>query len=228
MKKGLLVVLLLLAGLVVVADRVVEQVAEGVVARQLAAELGTEPSVEVGGFPFLTQALRGRYDEIEVAAGTVRRGDVTVQDFRATLTGTDVPLSDVLNGAIDEVPVDRLDGSGLVTWSTLEQASDGRVTLEPAGEQVRVSGSLSLLGQDIEAAALADVTLQGTDLLLSATQVTVNDEPVTGTLGDAAVDALSVTYEVPELPYDLQLREVDVTPVGVVVSGTATDVVLRR
>ena len=59
MKKGLLVVLLLLVALAVVADRAVEQVAEGVVARQLAAELGTTPSVEVGGFPFLTQAIGG-------------------------------------------------------------------------------------------------------------------------------------------------------------------------
>ena len=228
MKKGLLVFLLLLVGLAVVADRAVEQVAEGVVARQLAAELGSTPSVEVGGFPFLTQALGGSYEEITVEAGTVRRGDVTVQDFRATLNGARVPLSDVLNGAIEQVPVDRMRGSGLVTWATLEDATDGRLTLEPAGGQVRVSGSVTALGQTVEAAALADATVEGPDLLLRATDVTVNGAPAGGGAGAALADVLSLRYEVPELPYDLRLREVEVTGPGVVVSGTARDVLLRR
>ena len=228
MKRALLVFLLLVVALAVVADRAVEQVAEGVVARQLEAEIGTQPSVEVGGFPFLTQALRGRYEQITVDAPSLRSGEVTVQDFQATLTGTQVPLSEVLNGSLSEVPVERLRGSGLVPWSTLEDASDGRLSLEPAGDQVRVSGSVSALGQSVEGSALATASVDGSDVRLQAGDVTVDGAPVPGPVAQALSAALSLTYQVPPLPYDLRLREVDVTEEGVVVTGAAEDVLLRR
>ena len=226
--KALLVVLLLLVGLAVVADRVAEQVAEGVVARQIEGELGVRPEVEVGGFPFLTQAIGGRYQEITVDAPQVRRGDVTVQDVRATLTGTQVPLSDVVGGSLSEVPVDGLRGSGLVPWSTLEGATGDRLRLEAEGEQVRVSGTVSALGQSVEGSALATPSVDGSDLRLQAGDVTVDGAPVPGPVAQALSAALSLTYQVPPLPYDLRLREVDVTEEGVVVTGAADDVLLRR
>ena len=46
--------------------------------------------------------------------------------------------------------------------------------------------------------------------------------------GTALTDALSLTYEVPELPYGLRLREVELTDAGVVFTGTASDVLVRR
>ena len=58
--KKLLVALLVLLALLVGADRVAEQVAEGRIADQLRADLSSAPQVEIGGFPFLTQALAGR------------------------------------------------------------------------------------------------------------------------------------------------------------------------
>ena len=228
MKRALLGVLLLLGLLAVVADRVAEQVAEGVIARQLRADLGTTPSVEIGGFPFLTQALRGRYGEIRVSAETLERGDVAVQDFTATLRGAQVPLSSVLEGSLDEVPVDRLEGGGLVTWAELEAAAGDRLRLGAAGEQVRITGTVPVLGQEVEAGALADATVQGQDLQLRATEVTVDGQPVSGVLGQAVVGALSVSYPVPELPYGLELRDVDITPEGVVATGVSEGAVLRR
>jgi len=227
-KKGLLVLFVLLVGLLVVGDRAAEQVAESAISRQLEGELGTAPSVEVGGFPFLHQALRGRYDEITVEADRLRRDDVTVQDFRATLEGNRVSLSDVVGGSVDEVPVDRLQGTGLVTFAAIEEASGGQVQLEPAGDRVRVRGTVTAFGRTVEAAALAEPVVQGPDLLLRASEVTVAGEPVTGVVGLTLVDALSLGYPVPELPYGLQLREVDVTDTGVVVTGGASDVLLRR
>jgi len=224
-KKSLLVVLLVLVALVVVADRAVEQVAEGVVSRQLEPELGTRPTVEIGGFPFLTQALRGRYDRIDVSAGDVTRGDVTVQDFTATLTGTRVPMSDVLAGSIEEVPVDRLRGGALVPYSALTRRG---VQVEPAGDRVRLSGTLSVLGQTVDASGLADVAVDGQDLVLTAREVTAAGVTATGPLADALLPLLTVRYRVPELPYGLQLRDVDVEPGGVRVGGTASDVLLRR
>src|SRR4051812_44061551 len=61
--RALLVVLLLLVGLAVVADRVAVGVAEDRVGEQLAAKggLAGTPEVDIAGFPFLTQAVAGTY-----------------------------------------------------------------------------------------------------------------------------------------------------------------------
>jgi len=67
--RALLVVVLLLVGLAVVADRVAVGVAETRVGEQLAAEggLAGTPEVDITGFPFLTQAIGGRYDEVRIS-----------------------------------------------------------------------------------------------------------------------------------------------------------------
>src|SRR5436190_22730650 len=68
-----LVVFLLLAGLFVAGDRVAAYAAERTIATQTKKELAareittpTEPIVRVGGFPFLTQMARGKYDRITI------------------------------------------------------------------------------------------------------------------------------------------------------------------
>ena len=69
---GLFVLLLLLAGLLVVADRVAVGVAERMIADRVRQEItkqgaqSAEPDVEVGGTPFLTQVLDGRYQRITI------------------------------------------------------------------------------------------------------------------------------------------------------------------
>ena len=71
--RALLVVLLLLAGLVLLADRVAVGVAEDQVAQQLAGKGGLvgTPEVDITGFPFLTQALARRLDEVRVSVAPV-------------------------------------------------------------------------------------------------------------------------------------------------------------
>ena len=92
------VVLLLLVVTGVVVDRVAVGFAEREVAEQLAAQeaLSGEPDVDVRGFPFLTQALAGRYEEVRIvltADGTVSLdGDELVIDVdRASGVGVDLP-----------------------------------------------------------------------------------------------------------------------------------------
>ena len=68
----LLAILLVLAAILVVGDRVAAQIAEGEVRTQVVAALserGVEydtADVNVGGFPFLTQVAAGRYEEITI------------------------------------------------------------------------------------------------------------------------------------------------------------------
>src|SRR4051812_16409192 len=67
--KGLLVTLVVLLGLAVVADWVAVGFAEDEVAQQLAAKggLAGTPAVDIGGFPFLTQAIAGDYEDVRMS-----------------------------------------------------------------------------------------------------------------------------------------------------------------
>src|SRR5690349_5558244 len=70
---GLLVLLLLLVGALVAADRIGANVAADRVSQQAAKEMqargmtsASPPDVTIGGFPFLTQVVRGVYEKITI------------------------------------------------------------------------------------------------------------------------------------------------------------------
>jgi len=67
--KALIISLVVLLGLLVVADRVTVNIAEQKVAEQIARQGGLDgtPAVDITGFPFLTQAIAGHYDDIRIA-----------------------------------------------------------------------------------------------------------------------------------------------------------------
>ena len=225
------VLLALVVALVVGADRAAEQVAENRVAQQIAADVGAAPDVEIAGFPFLTQALRGRYDEMVVSAPRARLRDVPVQDLTATLSGVRVAARDALSGGLDAVPVERLSTTALVAWDDLERAAAlPGLQLAPAEDGVRVTGTVSAFGQTLPAVALAGVEVDSAGpgtLVLRVRSVEIGGAAYTGPLPAALGGAGGLRVPVPPLPYDLRLTEARPAERGLVLSGTARDVVLR-
>lgn len=58
------------------------------------------------GFPFLTQVIRGRYNEVDVSRKTpISRNGVAVSDVSMQLHGVKVAASDVLRGTVRQVRV---------------------------------------------------------------------------------------------------------------------------
>src|SRR3954454_5463429 len=119
--RALAVVAVLLLGLAVLVDRVAVGVAEGKVASELATrgDLHGTPEVDITGFPFLTQAIGGRYDDVRISltADELGQPDGTRADI--ALHGVHVPLSAVVSGSPAEVPVDRIDGSATLSYALL-------------------------------------------------------------------------------------------------------------
>jgi hypothetical protein len=100
MRKGLVIFLILLVGLVIAADRIGVLVAQDQIAKTVASQyrLDHKPAVKIKGFPFLTQALQGRYGEIDVKVGDLDQAGVHLANTVVTLKGVDAPLSDALHG----------------------------------------------------------------------------------------------------------------------------------
>lgn len=226
--KRLLVTLVVLAGLLAVADRVAATVASNAVADQVrvSAELASA-DVSIGGFPFLTQALGGRYDSVSVVARGVAAGEVTVDRLEATLTGVSVPLSDVLSGSVDEVPVASVRATALVAYDELARRSgDRQLTVAAAGDRLRVTGSVSVLGQTMTASALSTVRVDGGAIVVTAASYSVGAAGASEAISRALGGRFDLRIPVTGLPYGLQVSGVSVTPTGVEVDATAGATVL--
>ncbi|MGI8536829.1 MAG: LmeA family phospholipid-binding protein [Mycobacteriales bacterium] len=228
--RRLLSVLLVLLVLTAVADRVGALLAGRVVAGQLqsAAGLPERPDVDVRGVPFLTQALAGRYQRVEVRATGVPAGELTVTELTATLTSARVPLADVLSGAVEEVPVEVIEAQVLLAYDVLSRRSgDRQLTVSPAGDRVRVQGSVRVLGQTLAATAVSTVTVEGGALVVSAQEFEVGNEAADAALTRALRGRLDLRIPVSDLPYGLRLQSIAVQSDGVALSALARDVVLK-
>ena len=228
MKRFAVTVVVLLA-LLIVADRAAAALASRAIAAEVASatRLDAQPDVDVAGFPFLTQALSGRYRQVDVTATDVPAGELTIGRLVATLTGVEVPLSDALSGSVSDVPVQRVRARALVTYDELErQSEDRRLTLQPEGDRVRVTGTLRVLGQEVSASALSRVNIVDGAVVVTAESYEVGNAAADAALTRALGERLDLRIPVTGLPYDLQVSGVEVDPDGVVVLATANATVL--
>jgi LmeA-like phospholipid-binding len=227
--RALLVVLLLLGGLLFAADRGAEAVAEDRVA-QLVAERGGlagEPAVEIGGFPFLTQALGGRYDDVRISlsAGDLGQPEGTRADV--SLQGVQVALSDVLSGSVQEVPVERVDGTATLSYALLADQLGPGTTVTRDGDGLRVQRTVEVAGVSVPLTATGTVSLDGDTLVVDVDEVAGAGVDVPGRLFDQVGDALDLRYRIPPLPFGLQVTGVAPADDGVRVRMEAADTVLR-
>ena len=226
--KVLVVVLLLLVGLGVVADRVALGIAERTVAERVAeaGSLSGSPEVDIRGFPFLTQALGGRYDDVRISLTAPELGQPEGTQADVALHGVHVPLSDVVSGSVQEVPVDRIDGTATLSYDLLAAQLGGDTTLRHEGDGLRITKTVELLGQTIPLTATGTVTLDGSQLVIDVEKATGAGVDLPGFLVSRASDLLDLRYDVPPLPFGLQLTGVRPAEDGVVVQVAAEDAVL--
>jgi hypothetical protein len=227
--RALVVILLLLAGLVLVADRVGEGIAEDRVA-QLVAERGGlagEPEVEIGGFPFLTQALGGRYEDVRISLAGPDLGQPVGTRADVTLRGVQVPLSDVVSGAVREVPVERVDGTATLPYALLAAELGPGTTVTRAGDGLRVQRTEEIAGVEVPLTATGTVTLDGNSLVVDVEEATAAGVDVPDLFLDRLGDALDLRRPIPRLPFGLQVTGVAPADDGVRVEVEATDTVLR-
>ncbi|GAA4543167.1 DUF2993 domain-containing protein [Pseudonocardia xishanensis] len=170
MLKRLIVAVLVLAGVLVVADYAAAAAAESVVSRQLRERLGLadDPNVRINGFPFLTQAVAGEYGSIELTADRLQVGDLRNVQLRARLQDVAAPLSGLLGSGTPGLRVGTAEGSARVGDDDL-----GRML--PGVERLSLG--------NIDANGIADVISDGGDPSLR----TLDPESVARIAGDVPV-----------------------------------------
>ncbi len=238
----LIVLLVVLVGLFIAADRVAVYAASQELASQAQKQLNsrgfttpTRPTATIGGFPFLTQVARGHYDKATIHAKSLSGQGVTIDSLDVTATGITASTSALINGKGD-ITAANVDGKAHVGWATvtnlIKQNSkdfpDVNVSALPDG-QIQMSTPVSLLGVSTNVVATGTVRVSG-----SVVHVTINRVEAQGGNVPAGLNsivgslktALSVDVKIPPLPYHLQIRSVQSTVDGLVVSAFAQNVLL--
>jgi hypothetical protein len=233
--RKLVVVLALLAGLLALADRGVAMVSGNAAASAIKLHEGLKesPDVTFRGFPFVTQAWRGKFRAVDVTAHDVVRGGLTMDRIDAHLEGVHLKLDKAVKGKVVEVPVDRGRATVRVSYGNLQtflakRAGNLRLVTTDTGVRVRSSFGIPGLGSvDVEGTPTVKVA-DGNVLRVTVSDVrAVAGSPVlSATLALAAGVRSSFSIPMNDLPFGITVGRAELTPTGLVVDATASGLVI--
>lgn len=224
MRKVLLVfVILLLAGLLA-ADRLGVRRAETEIGRQISAQyaLDRQPEVNIHGFPFLTQAVGGEYQRIDVAIGDWTQQQVTMKDVRIRMDDVRAPLSEVAKGDTTGIVAGTATASAIVPYEAIRQRAPKEVkAIAPKGSDLQIEGTYAVLGvtADITAIVTLEATAKGIEIIPKSVGSQGVQVPLAG-----VQQSLRWTVPVTDLPVGSRISRVEVTPGGLRVTATARNV----
>lgn len=233
-----MIVLLVLLGIVlVVADRAAAAFAERAIADQVRREVAqqnvqaSEPDVTVGGFPFLTQVLAERYESISIVLRDVRGSvegnavsvpqlDVDARNVRASI--------ETLRSGQGEVTAETVNGTGLLTYSSVAQLIDQPgLQLSEQGGKLVVKAPLEVLSQQVTVNGTANLSVAEGKVRIRFDTLTAEGlpaVPAAQALVNAYAKQISINVALPELPFQLQVQQVQPRPDGLAVTATAKNV----
>lgn len=227
--RALKISVALLVVLLFVGDRVGAVVAAKVVATRLQAvgSLPEKPDVTIRGWPFLTQAISGRYDRIELVAHDVKRHSIDLTTFEVTVRGARIPLSAALGGHVPDVPAEGVTARALIAYSDIAERSQLRgASAVVAGQQVLVTGRFSVGGKVVVAQVLYGAELTGSNLVLDP--MTLDVKPKSPDAVRAVAPLLALRIGLGTLPYGLRLTGIDIQAQGIMLSAKTGATVLQR
>ncbi|MEV0247158.1 DUF2993 domain-containing protein [Nocardia sp. NPDC050712] len=224
--RGLLISIVVLGILLVAGDRVAVVLAQNEIGRKVAAEynLTPDPSVGIGGFPFLTQAVEGRYRNVDVLVGEWSDQDITVRDLDVRLTDVSAPLGDLVGGDTSNLVAATATATGVVPYDTVKGfAPEGVRTISNSPEGLRVTGTFSVEGIPVPGTVV--VTVAPTAEGFQVTPVSVQAAAGGPTIPLALLRS-SLTFTVPlqRLPLGARLTAITPSADGLLVTAVAQDV----
>lgn len=159
-----LAVVVALAALLVGADYAAAALTEAAVSKQMRTQLNLvdDPAVRINNFPFLVQAISGRYRSVDVFANHLAIGPLRDVQARVQLRNVRAPLSELLAGS-RTVTVQEAEGTVRIGAPDVERLLDAR--MQDAGGQLSVD---KVYIDGIDAAGLEKAVEDGSDPTLLA------------------------------------------------------------
>ncbi|MFE2043633.1 DUF2993 domain-containing protein [Streptomyces sp. NPDC059477] len=235
----LLIVVVILGGLFVAADRLAVNFAEGEAAGRLQSTegLAQKPDVSIKGFPFLTQLIGGTLDDVEVGIDTYEAptGDgeqIRIDDLKANMKGVD------FSGDFSSATAAGATGTAIIDYAELLKAARSEPVEVAPGVTARVTGLSDGGDGKIKVAVEVEAPVIGTQEMSVLSTVSVEGDNVevrTDSLPelagvDLAEDAIrritDFQQAIDDLPGGIRLDKVQAASNGVEISVTGSNVVL--
>ncbi|MFF9494054.1 LmeA family phospholipid-binding protein [Streptomyces flaveolus] len=237
----LLVVVVILGGLFVIADRIAVNFAEDQAADKLRTteNLASTPDVSINGFPFLTQLAGGELDEVEVGIHDYEAttGDgaekIRIDDLRADLRGV------AFSGDFSSATAATATGTATIGYDELMKAAKSEPTdigfgitakvvgLSDGGNgKIKVSLRATILG--VELPEPVDV-LSSVKVKDDNVEVVADGLPTIGgkQFAESRIRAITDFQQtIDELPGGIELDKVEAAKNGVEITVKGSDVEL--
>lgn len=233
----LIVVVVVLGGLFVAADRFAVSYAQSQAAQRIQSSQGlsSEPKVSIKGFPFLTQVLGRELHEVTVTADNVEAsaGSAGSVQGRVRIAHLAADLRDIkISGGFDSAVADTATGTALVSYADLSAGAPAGVSVSYGGAnssgqgQVKVTGSITLPGLGaIKRSVVSDVAVHDGDTV----QLHAKAIPGAGTipgLDHLVREKIDFARRLTGLPAGISLKSVEATPSGIQITLTGRNVSL--
>jgi hypothetical protein len=234
---------LILLVVLAVVDRVAAAIAASELRSRVAAELAAHDvgysslDVTVGGIPFLTQVVQGRYDSLSI---NLTQLHLTEDGREATLPRLDVTATGV---AVDTLALargdtsataDQVTGSALVSYETLSSLVDlsqyhlADLTFSDRDGALWARGDVSALGVSLPVEAEAEISVRNGQFevrLRGLKAVGASVPNVALPMLDSIANAVIVAT-VPALPFGITVNDFQVAPGGLAITATGHKVTL--
>lgn len=161
------IIVLLVVGIFATAAVLVDIFAKGMAERTVATsvkdglELEEEPSVAIGGFPFIVNLLNGVVPEVALEAENVGRGRVRLDVVTLTLNNVRLDTDALLSEDARSIVIGGGRGTAVMSATSLSRLLqrqgvaatidfiDGEVVVSPEGSLEQASADLSLEGRNL-------------------------------------------------------------------------------
>ncbi len=180
--------------------------------------LGTKPSVDIQGFPFLTQVASRDLSQIDINASNFTVKQVVISSLHATATGVHI------NGSFNGGTVDKINGTVVVSFATVTNLipiPGLTVSADPADgpDAIKFNSSLGGATGKIEQVNSNTIKVEVGNLTGLAGLASL--------IGGSAI-ASSYTFDIPTLPAGLVVRSISVTSQGIVATASAQNTTLSQ
>lgn len=205
--------------------------AQALLARKIQTETAVSetPTVRVDGLFFLPQVIRGRYDTVHIGMVDLTAGPLRVASLNSDLHGVRLPFHDVLVGSANDILIDSASEQALITFDDLNaylESTDRSVRVEPSdGGNVRLTATVTVLGQEISASADAEISAADGAVAIRPTRLNTNTDL------DASSEALlgrrlTVVVPMDPLPFGQQINEIRTVDAGFIVDAGGSNIVI--
>jgi len=214
-----LIALIVLILVLVAVDFGAKAFAENAIATKIdSSGLGTKPSVDIEGFPFLTQVASRDLSQIDINASNFTVKQVVISSLHATATG--VRPTSSFNGAT----ISKINGTVVVSFATVTNLipiPGLTVGPDPADgpDAIKFNSSLGGATGKIEQSSPNVITVQVGNLTGLAGLASL--------IGGSTI-ASSYTFDIPPLPAGLVVRSITITSQGIVATASAQNTTLSQ